>query len=164
MRLRLRLVILVGKPKESDGANVDVTVAYPAPPAGGATLFRVDDLIVDLGRCRVMHAGVDLKLPGLSFDLFVALVRAAPNIATVPATNGYRLAKRSRQSRDHQPTCQTPEGGPRRRRQEAALRWWSSKPGISDRRDRDRTRSGDAVARCYATGHAGSAPSLVVAG
>ena len=61
---------------------MDVTVAYPAPPAGGATLFRVDDLIVDLGRCRVVRAGVDLQLPGLSFDLFVVLVRAAPNIVT----------------------------------------------------------------------------------
>jgi DNA-binding winged helix-turn-helix (wHTH) protein len=62
---------------------MDVTVACPAPPAGGATLFRVDDLIVDLGRCSVMRAGVDLKLPGLSFDLFVVLVRAAPNVVTV---------------------------------------------------------------------------------
>jgi TolB-like protein/DNA-binding winged helix-turn-helix (wHTH) protein len=62
---------------------MDVTVAYPAPPASGATLFRVDDLIVDLGACRVIRAGVDLKLPGLSFDLFVVLVRAAPNVVTV---------------------------------------------------------------------------------
>jgi TolB-like protein/DNA-binding winged helix-turn-helix (wHTH) protein len=62
---------------------MDVTVAYPAAPAGDATLFRVDDLIVDLGRCRVTRAGVDLKLPGLSFDLLVVLVRAAPNVVTV---------------------------------------------------------------------------------
>jgi TolB-like protein/DNA-binding winged helix-turn-helix (wHTH) protein len=61
----------------------DVTAAYPAPAAGDATLFRVDDLIVDLGRQRVMRAGVDLKLPGLSFDLLVMLARAAPNIVTV---------------------------------------------------------------------------------
>src|SRR6202000_1798164 len=56
---------------------------YPVPAAGGATLFRVGDLIVDLGRCRVTRAGVDLKLPGLSFDLFVPLLRAAPNVVTV---------------------------------------------------------------------------------
>jgi len=62
---------------------MNVTVAYPAPPAGDAILFRVDDLIVDLGRCRVIRAGVDLKLPGLSFDLLVVLVRAAPNVVTV---------------------------------------------------------------------------------
>jgi TolB-like protein/DNA-binding winged helix-turn-helix (wHTH) protein len=60
----------------------DVTAAYPAA-AGEATLFRVHDLIVDFGRRRVVRAGVDLKLPGLSFDLFVVLVRAAPNVVTV---------------------------------------------------------------------------------
>jgi TolB-like protein/DNA-binding winged helix-turn-helix (wHTH) protein len=59
----------------------DVTAAPPA--AGDATLFRVDDLIVDLGRRRVLRANVDLKLPGLSFDLLVVLVRAAPNLVTV---------------------------------------------------------------------------------
>jgi TolB-like protein/DNA-binding winged helix-turn-helix (wHTH) protein len=59
----------------------DVTAAVPA--AGEATRFRVDDLIVDLGRRSVMRAGVDLKLPGLSFDLLVQLVRAAPNVVTV---------------------------------------------------------------------------------
>src|SRR5208283_2023014 len=69
--------------EESDGATMNVTVAYPAPAAGDASLFRVDDLIVDRGRRRVMRAGVDLKLPGLSFDLLVVLVRAAPNVVTV---------------------------------------------------------------------------------
>jgi TolB-like protein/DNA-binding winged helix-turn-helix (wHTH) protein len=59
-----------------------MTVAHPAPSASGATLFRVDDLIVDLGRCRVIRAGVDLLLPGLSFDLFVVLMQAAPNVVT----------------------------------------------------------------------------------
>jgi TolB-like protein/DNA-binding winged helix-turn-helix (wHTH) protein/nucleotide-binding universal stress UspA family protein len=61
---------------------MDDVTASPAPAAADATLFRVDDLIVDLGRRRVMRASVDLKLPGLSFDLFVVLVRAAPNIVT----------------------------------------------------------------------------------
>jgi TolB-like protein/DNA-binding winged helix-turn-helix (wHTH) protein len=60
-----------------------VSVANPAPAAGDAALFRVGDLIVDLGRRRVMRAGVELKLPGLSFDLLVVLVRAAPNVVTV---------------------------------------------------------------------------------
>ena len=62
---------------------MDVTLASATPPAGDATLFRVADLIVDIGRCRVVRAGVDLKLPRLSFDLFVVLVRAAPNVVTV---------------------------------------------------------------------------------
>jgi TolB-like protein/DNA-binding winged helix-turn-helix (wHTH) protein len=67
---------------------MDVTVAYPAPPAGEATLYRVDDLIVDLGRCRVERAGIDLKLPRLSFELFVVLVRAAPNVVTARTLMG----------------------------------------------------------------------------
>lgn len=58
----------------------DVTAALAADEA---TLYRIDDLLVDLGRRRVMRAGVDLKLPGLSFDLLVVLVRAAPNLVTV---------------------------------------------------------------------------------
>jgi TolB-like protein/DNA-binding winged helix-turn-helix (wHTH) protein/Tfp pilus assembly protein PilF len=62
----------------------DVNAAYRPPGAGDPTRFRVDDLIVDLGRQRVTRAGVDLKLPGLSFDLFVALVQAAPNVVAVP--------------------------------------------------------------------------------
>ena len=61
----------------------DVTAVQPAPGAGEATLFRVGDLNVDLGRRSVTRAGVDLKLPGLSFDLFVVLIRAAPNVVTV---------------------------------------------------------------------------------
>jgi len=62
---------------------MDDVTASSAPAAADATLFRVDDLIVDLGRRRVMRASVDLKLAGLSFDLFVVLVRAAPNVVTV---------------------------------------------------------------------------------
>ena len=61
----------------------DVTATNSAPAAAEATLFRVDDLIVDLGRRRVLRSGVDLKLRGLSFDLFVVLLRAAPNLVTV---------------------------------------------------------------------------------
>jgi TolB-like protein/DNA-binding winged helix-turn-helix (wHTH) protein len=68
----------------SHGAIMDdVTAAYPSPAAPDATAFRVGDLIVDLGPRRVMRAGVDLKLPGLSFDLLVVLVRAAPNVVAV---------------------------------------------------------------------------------
>ena len=87
-RLRFNQLRLPPRPvwqtEESDGATMDdVTAGYPAPNAGEATLFRVDDLIVDLGQHRVMRAGVDLNLPGLSFDLLVMLLRAAPNIVTV---------------------------------------------------------------------------------
>ena len=61
----------------------DVAAADSALAAGETTLFQVDDLLVDFGRRCVMRAGVDLKLPGLSFDLFVVLLRAAPNLVTV---------------------------------------------------------------------------------
>jgi len=64
---------------------MDVIVEDPARPTDDATRFRVHDLIVDIGRCRVMRGAVDLKLPALSFDLFVVLVRAAPNVVTVRA-------------------------------------------------------------------------------
>jgi TolB-like protein/DNA-binding winged helix-turn-helix (wHTH) protein len=74
----------VWQAEQSDGVNMDgLTATYPALAAGEASLFRVDDLLVDLGRRCVMRAGVDLKLPGLSFDLFVVLLRAAPNLVTV---------------------------------------------------------------------------------
>lgn len=62
---------------------MDVTVAEPAFPADGTMKFRIDDLIVDVERRRVLRAGVDLKLPGLSFDLLVVLTRAAPQVVTV---------------------------------------------------------------------------------
>ena len=61
----------------------DVAAADSALAAGETTLFQVDDLLVDLGRRCVLRAGVDLKLPGLSFDLLVVLLRAAPNLVTV---------------------------------------------------------------------------------
>jgi TolB-like protein/DNA-binding winged helix-turn-helix (wHTH) protein len=47
-------------------------------PAG----YRVDDLIIDLAPRRVRRAGTVIRLPALSFDLLVALVRAAPNLVS----------------------------------------------------------------------------------
>jgi TolB-like protein/DNA-binding winged helix-turn-helix (wHTH) protein len=45
-------------------------------PAG----YQVDDLIIDLAPRRVRRAGAVIRLQPLSFDLLVALVRAAPNL------------------------------------------------------------------------------------
>jgi TolB-like protein/DNA-binding winged helix-turn-helix (wHTH) protein len=45
-------------------------------PAG----YQVDDLIIDLAPRRVRRAGTVIPLKALSFDLLVALVRAAPNL------------------------------------------------------------------------------------
>jgi TolB-like protein/DNA-binding winged helix-turn-helix (wHTH) protein len=45
-------------------------------PAG----YQVDDLIIELAPRRVRRAGTIIPLKALSFDLLVALVRAAPNL------------------------------------------------------------------------------------
>lgn len=44
--------------------------------------FAVGDLIVDAGRQAVFRDGVELSLPRLSFDLLVALARAAPDVVS----------------------------------------------------------------------------------
>ncbi|HXY96830.1 MAG TPA: winged helix-turn-helix domain-containing protein [Steroidobacteraceae bacterium] len=49
----------------------------PDPPG-----FRVDDLIVELAPRRVRRAGTLIRLQALSFDLLVALARAAPNVVS----------------------------------------------------------------------------------
>jgi TolB-like protein/DNA-binding winged helix-turn-helix (wHTH) protein len=51
---------------------------------GAAMRFRVLDLEVDAGRQTVSRAGTELHVPKLSFDLLLALVRAAPNAVSVP--------------------------------------------------------------------------------
>lgn len=45
-------------------------------------VYRVGDLHIDLGTRQVSRAGRELALPGLSFDLLLALVRRAPNVLT----------------------------------------------------------------------------------
>jgi len=47
-------------------------------PAG----YQVDDLIIDLAGRRVRRAGTVIPLKALSFDLLVALARAAPNLVS----------------------------------------------------------------------------------
>lgn len=44
--------------------------------------YQVDDLIVELAPRRVRRAGTVIRLQALSFDLLVALVRAAPDLVT----------------------------------------------------------------------------------
>ena len=56
--------------------------ADSAPPAG-VTGYRVGDLVVDIGRAVTTRDSVEIPLPRLSFDLLVALSRAAPNIVTL---------------------------------------------------------------------------------
>jgi serine/threonine-protein kinase len=63
------------KPKKSAVSRF-VEAEQTPQPAG----YRVDDLIIDLGRQRVTRGNEGIPLPGLSFDLLLALVRAAPNL------------------------------------------------------------------------------------
>jgi TolB-like protein/DNA-binding winged helix-turn-helix (wHTH) protein len=46
----------------------------------GGEAFLVGDLRVDIGQQRLTRAGVEITLPNLSFQLLVALIRAAPNV------------------------------------------------------------------------------------
>ena len=45
--------------------------------------FKVDDLVVDVGRARVTRGGQEVPLTRLSFDLLLALIEVAPNLLTV---------------------------------------------------------------------------------
>jgi TolB-like protein/DNA-binding winged helix-turn-helix (wHTH) protein/Tfp pilus assembly protein PilF len=54
-----------------------------ANPGPEAMRFRVLDLEVDAGRQTVSRGGVELHVPKLSFDLLLALVRAAPNTVSI---------------------------------------------------------------------------------
>jgi TolB-like protein/DNA-binding winged helix-turn-helix (wHTH) protein len=47
--------------------------------------YRLDDLLIDLGSCRVIRNGVDLPIAGLSFDLLVRLLEAGPHLLTTDA-------------------------------------------------------------------------------
>ena len=45
--------------------------------------YRIDDLVLEPGTRRVLRDGQPIDLPKLSFDLLLALVRAAPNVVEV---------------------------------------------------------------------------------
>jgi TolB-like protein/DNA-binding winged helix-turn-helix (wHTH) protein/Tfp pilus assembly protein PilF len=55
------------------------TDATAAPEITG---YRVGDLLIDLGRAVTIRDGEEISLPRLTFDLLIALARAAPNVAT----------------------------------------------------------------------------------
>jgi serine/threonine-protein kinase len=58
--------------------NRSADFVQAAQPVG----YRLDDLEIDIGRQRVTRGGVEIPLPGLSFDLLLTMVRAAPNLVT----------------------------------------------------------------------------------
>jgi adenylate cyclase len=59
-----------------------VPLEVSAATARAAKGYQVDDLIVDVGQQRVTRAGTDLPLSHLSFELLVALARAAPDLVS----------------------------------------------------------------------------------
>jgi TolB-like protein/DNA-binding winged helix-turn-helix (wHTH) protein/Flp pilus assembly protein TadD len=48
-----------------------------------ADCYRFDDLVIDTRVRRVSRGGTDLAIAGLSFDLLVELIRAAPSLVSV---------------------------------------------------------------------------------
>ncbi len=54
-------------------------------PSTETDCYRVGDLLVDPGRRRVERDGSAIALPGLTFDLLLALAREAPNLASFDA-------------------------------------------------------------------------------
>jgi TolB-like protein/DNA-binding winged helix-turn-helix (wHTH) protein/Tfp pilus assembly protein PilF len=48
-------------------------------------IYQAGDLTIDMGRQRVVRGEQEIPLPKLSFDLLLALVRAAPNVVSLDA-------------------------------------------------------------------------------
>jgi TolB-like protein/DNA-binding winged helix-turn-helix (wHTH) protein/predicted TPR repeat methyltransferase len=67
--------------RESDSRHVQ-SGATPVVVAH-SDRFRIDDLSVDVGRALVQRGDLEIPLPRLSFDLLLALARAAPNLLTL---------------------------------------------------------------------------------
>ena len=49
---------------------------------GRPGIWRAGDIEVDVGQQRVLRGGTPVELPRLSFDMLLALMRAAPNFLT----------------------------------------------------------------------------------
>jgi TolB-like protein/DNA-binding winged helix-turn-helix (wHTH) protein/tetratricopeptide (TPR) repeat protein len=71
-----RLAVESARQAEKKSVSRPVEATQLPQPAG----YCVDDLIIDLGRRRVTRGPAEIPLPGLSFDLLLALVRGAPNL------------------------------------------------------------------------------------
>ncbi len=72
----LRVVTLDSDSRHTESGSTPAVLAL----SGG---FRIDDLSVDVGRALVQRDELEVPLPKLSFDLLVALARAAPNLLTL---------------------------------------------------------------------------------
>ena len=76
MRPMARTLIGGPAPKIMDAATTPANAAM-------STGYQVEDLQVDIERRRVLRANTELLADGLSFELFLALVRAAPEAVSV---------------------------------------------------------------------------------
>jgi TolB-like protein/DNA-binding winged helix-turn-helix (wHTH) protein len=47
-----------------------------------ASRYRLEELLIDVGRRQVWRGDTEIPLPGLSFDLLLELVRSSPNLVT----------------------------------------------------------------------------------
>jgi TolB-like protein/DNA-binding winged helix-turn-helix (wHTH) protein/thioredoxin-like negative regulator of GroEL len=47
-----------------------------------ASRYRLEELLIDVGRRQVWRGDTEIPLPGLSFDLLLELVRSCPNLVT----------------------------------------------------------------------------------
>jgi DNA-binding winged helix-turn-helix (wHTH) protein len=64
----------------------DTPILGPRPlQQPGTVRYRVGDLTIDVGRQRVMRGESVIALPRLSYELLMALVRAAPNLLSLDA-------------------------------------------------------------------------------
>lgn len=52
------------------------------PPGGASHRFRIDDLLVDVGRRAVLRGSSEIHLSRLSFALLRTLIEAAPNVVS----------------------------------------------------------------------------------
>jgi TolB-like protein/DNA-binding winged helix-turn-helix (wHTH) protein len=57
-----------------------MNTASPRAPNAAVRIYRVGDLRVDVGQQRVTREDAEISLPKLSFDLLLALIRAAPDL------------------------------------------------------------------------------------
>ena len=78
-----------------------------------APVYQLDDLIVDTGRISVTRDGLELPLPKLSFDLLVALIKAAPSVVSQEELMDRSLAGTRRRPGNREPAHQAAAGQPR---------------------------------------------------
>jgi TolB-like protein/DNA-binding winged helix-turn-helix (wHTH) protein/Tfp pilus assembly protein PilF len=71
---------------EDSWTEADMSLAsHQAATPADVAQYRVGDLTIDLGSQRVTRGDDEIALPKLSFDLLVALTRAAPNLLSINA-------------------------------------------------------------------------------